>query len=190
MSRSTFTVLLVFAIVCMADAGRLWSADTPATAPSAGADEAALRQEYQQQTASLGGQRTFEQGVLTIRLPRADLWVQADMGEIPTAAGIESSFCFYRCTCGKDKVVGQFVVADYEVNDVIDALRAGQIEVVSVGAMFLGDKPRMMSLRFQGEGNVQNLTRTLAAALGWMGEARSARQAIEGEQNTPPKSGS
>jgi hypothetical protein len=153
------------------------SQDQPATAPSA-ADLQALSREYQQETAPLGGQRSFDQGVLTITLPRADLWVQADMGEIPTAAGLASQFYFYRCTCGKDKVVGQFVVADYEVNDVIDALRAGHMEVVSVAGMFVGDKPRMMSLRFQGEGLATDLTQTLKAALSWVGDARSARQSI------------
>jgi hypothetical protein len=137
------------------------------------------------QTSGLAGLRSFERGILTVRLPRTDLWVQADMGEIPTAAGLESSFYFYRCSCGKDKVVGQFALADYEVNDVIDALRAGQIQIVSVSPMFLGDKPRMMALRFQGEGDIAVLAKTLKSALDWVGEARSARQAIQTSPDKP-----
>jgi hypothetical protein len=176
MNRCTLTGVIFFCVMGFLVAG-LRAQDQPATLPSATTDDQALFREYQQQTASLGGQRSFDQGVLTIRLPRTDLWVQADMGEIPTAAGIESRFYFYRCTCGKDKVAGEFVLTDYEVNDVIDALRAGHIEIVSVAGMFTGDKPRMMSLRFQGEGQATDLTQTLKAALSWVGDARSARQA-------------
>jgi Domain of Unknown Function (DUF1259) len=180
MNRPIFLAILLFCLLCgLIGTGGLFGQGQPASLPSAASDNQALFREYQEKTTSLGGQRSFDQGVLTIRLPRTDLWVQADMGEIPTAAGLESRFYFYRCICGKDKVAGEFALADYEVNDVIDALRAGHMEVVSVAGMFVGDKPRMMSLRFQGEGNAVDLTKTLAAALSWVGDARSARQTTQ-----------
>jgi uncharacterized protein DUF1259 len=169
MKYSSLAMAILACILVLIPGGRLLSQDRPAddlptTMPSA-ADTAALEKDFQEKTAVLGGIRLFEQSVLTIRLPRADLWVQNDMGEIPTAAGIESIFYFYRCPCGKDKVVGQLAVADFEVNDVLDALRKGQIDMVSLGAMFLGDKPRMMALRFQGEGDAAELAKTLKEAL-------------------------
>src|ERR1700722_12012457 len=77
-------------------------ADPPATRPAASTDDTDLENQFGQETAGLGGQRTFKDGVLTITLPRADLWVQNDMGDIPTGAGIESRFYFFRCPCGKD----------------------------------------------------------------------------------------
>jgi hypothetical protein len=129
------------------------------------ADPRLLEQEFREKTTILGGKRSFENGVLTIRLPRSDIWVQNEMGEIPTEAGIESSIYFYRCSCGKDRMVGQLTVADFEVNRVVDELRKGQIEMVSVGAMFIGDKPRMMALRFQGEGNAGEMAQTLNDAV-------------------------
>jgi hypothetical protein len=160
---------------------RVWSAGPPAT-QAASDDLRFLEHDLVQATDALGGESTFSKGVLAIKLVRSDLWVQADMGDIPAEAGIASDFYFFRCSCGKDRVVGQFALADYEVNDVIDVLRSGQIDVVSVSSMFTGDKPRMMALRFQGEGKAADLAKTLKAALGWVGEARSARQPISGEK--------
>jgi hypothetical protein len=185
MSRPPSSILLASTLICLLVPKLASSQSQPATAPSASVDDAAVERDYRQQTANLGGRRSFDQGVLTVTLPRADLWVQADMGEIPTAAGLESHFYFYRCSCGKDKVVGEFALTDYEVNDVIDALRGGHVQVVSVSAMFLGDKPRMMALRFQGEGTVADLAKTLKSALDWVGDARSARQAIQTAPDKP-----
>jgi Domain of Unknown Function (DUF1259) len=154
-------------------------AGAPTTEPAEKDDAQDLQHQFQQFTENLGGDRSFSDGVLAVKLPRKDLWVQTDMGDIPTAAGIESSFYFYRCSCGKDKVVGQFALADYEVNDVVDALRAGRIDVVSISPMFMDEKPRMMQVRFQGEGNGEDLDATLKSAMDWVGDARSAKQPIQ-----------
>jgi hypothetical protein len=171
--------------------GLACSAQDTATRPTASSDstaalsaDQALEADYRDQTADLGGQRTFKDGVLAVKLPRTDLWVQGDMGEIPTGAGIESAFYFFRCICGRDKVVGQFAVADYEVNDVLDALRAGQLDVASVSPMFMGDKPRVMVVRFQGEGQIAIIAKTLKSALDVIGDARSARQPIVTDKPT------
>ncbi|MGA2230328.1 MAG: DUF1259 domain-containing protein [Tepidisphaeraceae bacterium] len=152
-------------------------ADNAAIQPGS-APDALTEKDYHDITADLGGTRTFADGVYTITLPRTDLWVQADMGEIPTAAGVASKFYFFQCTCGKDRIVGDFVLADYEVNDVIDALRAGQMDIVGVSPMFEGDKPRMMDVRFQSEGSADTFDKTLKSALQWVGDARTAKQPI------------
>lgn len=137
----------------------------PATQPAVSNDETDLAHQFDLETSSLGGRRSFQNGVLTIELPRTDLWVQNDMGEIPTGAGIESRFYFYRCPCGKDRVVGEFALADYEVNDVIDVLRDAQMDIVSIAPMFLDEKPRIMELRFQSEGQAEGLAGVLQSAL-------------------------
>jgi hypothetical protein len=95
---------------------------------------------------------------------------------IPTAAGLESEFRFYRCPCGKLNVVGQFCVTDYESNDVAAALENSRFDVASMSPMFLYDKPRMMILRFQGEGSPEDLGKTLHDALGWIGPERTMPQ--------------
>jgi hypothetical protein len=94
--------------------------------------------------------------------------------EVPTAAGIESVFHFYYCPCGKTNVIGQFCVLDYEVNDIIDALRAAKVEIVSVAPMLLHARSRPMAVRFFAESKPEPLAKAIKEALRWTGEARMA----------------
>jgi hypothetical protein len=127
--------------------------------------------------AIIGVKGELKDNVCTFILPRTDLDVAVDSMEVPAAAGISSQFYFFKCSCGKMRVVGQFCCADYETNDVIDAIRPGALlEVSNVGPMFLSDKPRLTVVRFQGEGDATAMAKLLKSALGWMGDARSATQ--------------
>ncbi len=127
--------------------------------------------------AIVGAKGQLKDDVYTYVLPRTDLNVTVDSMDVPTAAGIASEFHFFRCTCGKMRIVGQFCCADYEANDVIDAIRPGDLlEVASVGPMFISDKPRITIVRFQGEGDAQAMAKLLKSAQSWMGDARSATQ--------------
>ena len=49
----------------------------------------------------------------------------------------------------------------------------------SVGPMFVGDKPRMTVVRFQGEGDGMLLAKLLKSGLDWTGPARSQAQPIK-----------
>ncbi|HEY8668681.1 MAG TPA: DUF1259 domain-containing protein [Tepidisphaeraceae bacterium] len=125
----------------------------------------------------LPGVQKGEAYVITI--PRDDLLLMNFDGEIPTDAGVESVFYFYRCPCGKMNVAGTFCVLEAEANDVIDALRAGgagSIKIASLSPMFVGERPRVLALRFGGSGTVENLTKTLKEALSWTGEERTPTQ--------------
>ena len=115
--------------------------------------------------------------VCTITVPRADLIVNIEGMEVPTAAGIASQFHFYRCSCGKMSVVGEFIVTDYEANDVIDTLRAGHMVVAALAPLFLYDHPKLMLVRFQGEGHADELARTVRDAIKWTGKERMAPDA-------------
>ena len=168
------TVIVAGIMTCLLLSCHPLPAAPPATQPAAAdSEDADLASQFSQETANLGGQRSFNDGVLTIVLPRTDLWVQNDMGEIPTAAGIESRFYFYRCPCGKDRLIGEFALADYELNDVIDVLRGGQMDIISVSPMFMGEKPRMMLLRFQSEGQAEGMAGILQKALKVIGDHRT-----------------
>lgn len=125
----------------------------------------------------IGSSGVVKDDVCTYTVPRSDLDVSVDGMGIPTAAGIASELRFFRCTCGKTWAVGQLCCADYEVNDVLDAIRVGAaIQVTSVSPMFLSDRPRVMVIRFQGEGDGMSLAKLLRAGLDWMGDARLAAQ--------------
>ena len=124
---------------------------------------------------ALGREGEMNINVYTVTFQRDDLDVQNELGYIPPQAGLKHEFHFYRCDCGKMSVVGQFCVAEYEANDVMDALRAtAGFKVASVAPMFMGEQPRILAIRFQGEGGSRPLAETLKGALEWTGEARMA----------------
>ena len=111
-------------------------------------------------------------GVYTITFPREDLPVSIEGMDVPMAAGIESTFHFYRCSCGKIVVIGQFVLADYEANDVLYALQKEDFLVSSVGPLLLYEKPPLLAVRFQAEGAPGRLAHALKSALEWTNRSR------------------
>lgn len=111
--------------------------------------------------------------VYTIKVPRSDLDLTIDGMSVPTAAGLASTFHFYRCSCGKMSVLGEFLVIDYEANDVIDALRQGAtIRITAVAPVAIGDHPHLLSIRFHGEGEPTPLAKLIKEALRWTGAER------------------
>jgi hypothetical protein len=116
---------------------------------------------------------SFGRDAYTITVPRDDLWVNTDVGEIPTEAGLESKFHFFKCPCGKTSLVGRFVVADYEANDVIAELQTDHLlQIASMSPMFLREKPRVLTIFFQGSGEAEKLATILKAALSYTGDQR------------------
>jgi hypothetical protein len=114
-----------------------------------------------------------KQQVYIVTVPRNDLDVTIDGMSVPIAAGIASTFHFYRCSCGKMSVLGEFIVVDYEANDVIDALRPGNtIQVTAVSQIAIGVRPPLVSVRFHGEGEATPLAKLIREALRWTGTER------------------
>jgi len=112
---------------------------------------------------------TLTGNVYSVVIPRNDLQVtHIDFGDIPLAAGLESQFHFFLCSCGKAFFIGQLCVVDDEANSVIDELRAAHIQIASMAPMLIGDKPRILILHVQGEGEVEDLSAGLTKALHWM----------------------
>jgi Domain of Unknown Function (DUF1259) len=117
----------------------------------------------------------LKDGVYVITVPRDDLDVTIDHMGIPTAAGLESVFYFYRCPCGKMNVVGQFVACDYEADDIVDALRKDAImKVPAIAPLLLYENPRLLLVRFQGEGDPAALAGVMREAIRWTGHERMA----------------
>jgi hypothetical protein len=135
---------------------------------------------FKQIAAILKREGTTRDDVMTITIPRDDLSVTVDGQDVPTAAGIESQFRFYQCPCGgKISVIGSFVTADYEANDVVDSLREGHLVVSSVGPFLAYEHPRLTLVRFQGEAKAEDLGSTLKKALEWTGERRGKPERLK-----------
>lgn len=128
---------------------------------------------------TFGRKGDVKDGVYRLVTPRTDLLVTMDGMDVPPGAFLESDFRFWRCPCGKLLVNGQFVVADYEANDVINELQLGHLEVASLGPLLLHENPRLMLIRFQGEGRAKGLAEALKSALSYTGEARGAPRQID-----------
>jgi hypothetical protein len=153
-------------------------------APAAEDGEETDEQAWKIIAATLGRAGTLKDNVYTVVVPRADLAVTLHGNDVPAAAGLETRLGFYRCACGRINVVGQFVVADYETNDVLDALRrvttdGTELDVASVAPLMLYEKPRLMAVRFQGEAlKAVDLAGPIRAALDRTGKAREGKQPL------------
>jgi hypothetical protein len=122
---------------------------------------------------TFGRKGEVKDGVYRLVTPRPDLFVTVNGMDVPTGAFLESDFRFWRCPCGKALVNGQFVVADYEANDVVNELQLGHLEIGGLGPLLLNERPRLLLVRFQGEGDAGQLAKTLKSALSYTGEARN-----------------
>lgn len=150
------------------------AAASAATAPASAATESPTI-DWAVVSGSLGRKGELRGGVYTVTVPRDDLNVTIEGMDVPAAAGIASEFRFYRCSCGKSVVVGQFVCADYEANDVLLALQRQDILVSNVGPYLLYEKPRLLCIRFQSEGDAVKQAEALKSALYWTARHRDAR---------------
>ncbi len=137
--------------------------ETSTTRPVA----AASGEDYSGVARTMGRAGVLHDGVYTVTVPRDDLMVSIEGMDVPAAAGISSVFNFYKCTCGKSVVIGQFLCADYEANDVLLSLQQNDILVSSVSPYLIYEKPRLLCVRFQSEGDAQKQAAALKAALGW-----------------------
>ncbi|HZK79628.1 MAG TPA: DUF1259 domain-containing protein [Humisphaera sp.] len=183
-SAAVLTALIVMAGVvgCAETAGdshhevstRAPATTAPATQP---ADPA-----WAQISKALEHSGVTKEGVYVVTIPRDDLDVTIGGMGIPTAAGIESVFYFYRCPCGKMNVAGQFVTVDYESNDVVDALRQNAImRVASIAPMLQYENPRLVIVRFQGEGDAVAMAKIIREAMRWTGRERMAPEKLDTE---------
>lgn len=119
-------------------------------------------------------QGTAHDGVYTVVVARDDLYVSVEGMLVPTAAGIESRFNFYHCSCGKTSVVGQFILVDYEVQDVISVLSEGDFTIAGIAPFLLNGHPTLMTLSFKGEGDTETVASTLRKAISYTGKERTA----------------
>jgi hypothetical protein len=67
-------------------------------------------------------------------------------------------------------IAGDFAMLEAEVNPVIRALRAANIEVVAVHNHMIGEQPRMMFLHYLGRGPASTLAQGFRSALNVLGK--------------------
>ncbi|MFN2497012.1 MAG: DUF1259 domain-containing protein [Pseudonocardiaceae bacterium] len=84
---------------------------------------------------------------------------------LPPAMGVSTAINFQPTGGGKAAVNGDFAMTGDEVQQVIQALRAGGIEIVEVHNHALDDEPRLFYMHFWANNDAVTLARTLKQAV-------------------------
>jgi hypothetical protein len=115
--------------------------------------------------AALGRSGSMQLGnVYKVSFPRSDLDVVAGNVHLKPALALGSWAAFIPTKSGT-MTMGDLVLTEGEVNDVITTLQHGGIEQTAVHNHLLGESPRVVYVHFGGHGDAVALARTLHDAL-------------------------
>jgi hypothetical protein len=135
--------------------------DQPATsagpAPAVDLDTAQLDQIMGVKGAATGG-------VYQFAVPRRNPATEMDM-QVNTPLGGANAINFQPTGNGKAAITGDFLVTGNEVNPLIRALRAGDIEVTAIHSHMLDEQPRMFFIHFWANDDAVKLAHGVRAAL-------------------------
>ena len=135
--------------------------DPPATtagpAPTIDLDTAKLDE-------AMGAKGTANGGVYQFGIPRRDPATESGM-QVSGALGGANAINFQPTGSGKAAITGDFLVAGDEVNPLIRALRAGDIEVTAIHSHMLDEQPRMFFIHFWANDDAVKLARGIRTAL-------------------------
>ena len=107
-------------------------------------------------------------GVYKVVLPRTDVEVRMGGMRVPAGLGL-ASYAAFSGTPERAAVMGDTCMLAGEIDRVIDALRAGGIEVVALHNHMVAESPSLYFLHFQGVGRAEELAKTVKAAFDVLG---------------------
>ncbi len=99
----------------------------------------------------LGVTGQMQEGAIVFSFPRSDIQVKIDGDLIPTAMGF-GSWTAWKDMGNEFMVMGDLVLLEKEINPVISALAAANINVTALHNHFIGEKPRIMYMHIHGMG--------------------------------------
>jgi hypothetical protein len=103
---------------------------------------------------------------------RKDLTVTAMGAEMTSSIGL-NTWAAFTGSMEDAYIAGDVAMLDHEVNAVIKALRANNMEVVAVHNHMLGDKPHIIFLHYLGKGPALELAKGFRAALDELGKTNA-----------------
>ena len=141
-------------------------ASCAATAPATAPPSPQARADWSAVDEVLGRSGSAQPGnVYKFGFPRGDLDVRIGDVRLKPALALGSWAAFMDMGGGNAMAMGDLVLTESEVSDVISALQAGGIEQSALHNHVLGETPRVMYLHFSGHGQAVALARTLRGAL-------------------------
>ncbi len=112
----------------------------------------------------LGAKGTWNGGVLGFGIPRAEP-VTEDGMTLTTPQGVAEAINFQEAGTGKVATTGDFVLIASEVNPVISALEAHNIQVTALHSHMLTEQPRLFFMHFWSVGSPETVAQGIKAAL-------------------------
>ncbi|PYU35647.1 MAG: peptidase M23 [Acidobacteria bacterium] len=114
--------------------------------------------------ATLGAKGTWNGGVLGFGIPRAEP-ITEDGITLTTPQGVAEAINFQEAGPGKIATTGDFVLIASEVNPVISALEAHDIQVTALHMHMLTENPRLFFMHFWSVGSPDVVAQGIKAAL-------------------------
>jgi hypothetical protein len=136
--------------------------------------------DYQQVLKITGKSGDYKTNVLKVNIPRNDLHMKIAGYAVPTPFGFGGWFAMTKGG-GEDVVMGDLVLTEGEVNQVMSALLDHGIEVTALHNHFFWDDPRVFFMHIHGHGQAVDLANRLKPALDLIGLAK------EGEEDAAQK---
>jgi hypothetical protein len=112
----------------------------------------------------MGVKGTANGGVYQFGVPRRDPPTESGM-QVNAALGGANAIGFQPTGNGNAAITGDFLVTGSEVNPLIRALRAGDIEVTAIHSHMLDEQPRMFFIHFWANDDAVKLAHGIRAAL-------------------------
>ncbi len=113
---------------------------------------------------AMGAKGTANGGVYQFGIPRREPATESAM-PVNAALGGANAINFQPTGSGKAAITGDFLVTGNEVNPLIRALRAGDIEVTAIHSHMLDENPRMFFIHFWANDDAVKLAHGVRAAL-------------------------
>lgn len=127
--------------------------------------------EYQQVLKTLGKQGDFKDKVLKVNIPRNDVKVTVAGVATPTPFGFGGWVAMTKGDGGQEVLMGDLVLLQDEVNNVMSALLDNGFDVTALHNHFFWDEPRMFYMHVHGHGTASELAQKLKPAIDLIGKA-------------------
>jgi hypothetical protein len=135
--------------------------------PPLSGQQASAPRDWSKVEQALGRKGMAQAGdVMRFSFPRRDLSVTVDGVPIRPALALGSWAAFKRMPGGHTMVMGDLVLLDKEVNDVVSALQQGGVEQSALHNHVLGASPNTMYLHISAHGDEAKIAETIRSALG------------------------